>query len=160
MSAWRGLNPPYRTIVVDPPWEYPEGWPGWSETTRSPLPYSSLSVDEIACLAVSELAEPEAYLFLWTTSRYLEDAYRIVRGWRFTPRSVLVWCKEPRGLGPGGMFASTAEFVVVAQRIGPRSNGRKKMTSGVRIDRSWFVWPSWRVCRKNGCPLPFRSQVG
>lgn len=46
MSAWEGLNPPYATIVADPPWEYDEGFV--QGTSRGvgrldiDLPYSSM----------------------------------------------------------------------------------------------------------------------
>jgi N6-adenosine-specific RNA methylase IME4 len=132
----------YRTIVADPPWPYDEGWPafGASAAERRALPYQSMSLEQIAALPVRLLAEPEGYLFLWTTNRYLEDAFRVVRAWTFTPRQVLTWCKEPRGEGPGGMFATTTEFVVIAQRIGPRSHARGKRTLGRRIPSSWFQW--------------------
>jgi N6-adenosine-specific RNA methylase IME4 len=121
----------YRTIVADPPWPYDEGWPGWalSREERRALPYPSMTLEEIAALPVGRIAEPEGYLFLWATSRYLEDAYQVARAWTFTPRQVLTWCKEPMGEGPGGMFATTTEFVLIAQR-----------TLGKRIPSSWFQW--------------------
>lgn len=133
----------YRTIVADPPWPYDEGWPGWSLTReeRSALPYPSMRIEEIAALPVRELIEPEGYVFLWTTNRYLEAAFAVVRGWTLRPRQTLTWCKPPRGEGPGGMFATTTEFVIVSQRIGPHSNARGKRTLGRRIDSSWFEWP-------------------
>jgi N6-adenosine-specific RNA methylase IME4 len=117
------LNPPYSTIVVDPPWPYPEGWPGFSETSHGgdvvdhrDLPYSAMSLDEIARLPVGDLAAPGSQLFLWTTNRYLFDARDICLGWGFNPARVLVWCKPPMGKGVGGTFASTTEFVVHARR--------------------------------------------
>ena len=133
----------YRTIVADPPWTYDEGWPGWgmSSEERRALPYSSMTLDEIKALQVAQLAEPEGYLFLWTTNRYLEAAFAVVRAWTFVPRQVVTWCKEPMGEGPGGMFATTTEFVIIAQRIGPRSHARGQRTNGQRIPTSWFQWP-------------------
>jgi N6-adenosine-specific RNA methylase IME4 len=133
----------YRSIVADPPWPYDEGWPGWglSKEERRALPYPSMRLGEIKRLQVAKFAEPEAYLFLWTTNRYLEAAFEVARAWTFTPRQTLVWCKEPRGEGPGGMFATTTEFIVIAQRIGPRSHARGQRTNGVRIPTSWFQWP-------------------
>jgi N6-adenosine-specific RNA methylase IME4 len=132
----------YRTIVADPPWPYDEGWPGWglSSAERRALPYPSMTLEEIEALPVGRLVEPEGYLFLWTTSRYLEAAFKVARAWTFTPRQVLTWCKEPMGDGPGGMFATTTEFVLIAQRIGPKSHARGKRTNGVRIPTSWFQW--------------------
>ncbi len=133
----------YPTIVIDPPWPYDEGWPGWGLTRaeRLALPYSSMTLDEIRDLPVASLIAPEGYVFIWTTNRYLEDAFAIARGWTLRPRQTLTWCKPPRGKGPGGMFATTTEFVIVAQRIGPRSNARGQRTHGTRHDSSWFEWP-------------------
>lgn len=147
----------YRTIVADPPWAYDEGWPGFrSAGPRRPLPYSSMTFDQMQRIDVARLIEPEGYLFLWTTSRYIESAYNLVRAWGFTPRQVLVWCKPPRGQGPGGMFAITTEFVILAQRIGPASHARGKRTTGQRIDTSWFQWPRRRHSEK---PEEFYSMV-
>jgi N6-adenosine-specific RNA methylase IME4 len=151
----------YRTIVADPPWPYDEGWPGWglSCAERLALPYPSMALAEIRALPVASLIEPEGYLFLWTTNRYLEDAFAIVRHWTFRPRQTLVWCKPSRGEGPGGMFATTTEFVVVAQRIGARSNARGRRTNGVRVDTSWWEWPRQEHSRKPDAFLDLVERV-
>lgn len=132
----------YRTIIADPPWPYNDGWPGWmlSRKNRLSLPYPSMTIEEIKALQVAAITETEGYLFLWTTNRYLEIAFNVIRAWSFTPRQTLTWCKPPRGKGPGGMFATTTEFVIIAQRVGPKSHARGKRTNGIRIDTSWFQW--------------------
>jgi N6-adenosine-specific RNA methylase IME4 len=132
----------YRTIVADPPWPYDEGWPGWglAREERRALPYPAMSLKELRGLPIRDLLEPEGYAFLWTTNRYLEEAFAIARAWTLVPRQTLTWCKPARGKGPGGMFATTTEFIVVAQRIGPRSHARGTRTLGQRIDTSWFIW--------------------
>ncbi len=115
--TWEGLTPPYRTIVADPPWMYDEGTPDWGKSQGThPLPYSMMSVEEISDLPVVDLAAPGSILFLWTTNRYLWDARDIAYGWGFEPSNVIVWCKEPIGQGPGGVFATTTEYVVLARR--------------------------------------------
>lgn len=136
--------------MIDPPWPYNEGWPGWSKSRdeRLSLPYPSMRISEIKALGVRQLIEPEGYLYLWTTNRYLETAFKITRQWSFVPRQTLTWCKPPRGKGPGGMFATTTEFVIVSQRIGPKSNARGKRTTGERIDSSWFQWPRGKHSQK------------
>lgn len=144
----------YGTIVADPPWEYAEGWPGWG--TRRPLPYAAMTLDEIMALPVGDWAAREGYLFLWTTNRYLEAAFRVARAWTFTPRQVLTWCKPPMGKGPGGMFATTTEFVLVAQRINPGTNAHGPRTRGERIPTSWFQWSRGRHSQK---PAAFLDMV-
>lgn len=108
----------YRTIVADPPWDHSDGtgvnFRRGGNVTH--LPYPVMSVDEIASLPVSDLADRHAHLYLWTTTRYLEHAYPIARSWGFEPTAVLVWCKPVRGWTVGGTYASNVEFVIFATR--------------------------------------------
>lgn len=108
----------YRTIVADPPWDHSDGTgvnlrEGGNVTH---LPYPVMSLGEIEALPVPELADRHAHLYLWATTRYLEAALRIVRGWGFDLSAVLVWCKQPRGWNVGGTYASNVEFAVFATR--------------------------------------------
>ncbi len=136
--TFAGLNPPYSTIVADPPWEHDEGTPvnAWGRSgddrKRVRLRYSSMPVSEIASLPVHRLAAHDAHLYLWTTSRFLRDAFDVVSTWGFRYSQTLVWCKPPVGVGLGGAFASTAEFVLFARRgTCPRLS---------RVASSWWQW--------------------
>lgn len=127
----------YRTIVLDPPWPMPSGGPRggtriWNPGTPSTLPYPSMTLDEIAMLPVDHLAAYPAHLYVWTTNAFLEQTYELVRGWRFRPSQVLTWAKSPRGLGMGGAFTTTTEFVLFAWR------GKCEPLS--RSDTSWWHW--------------------
>ena len=139
-----GLSPPYRTVVADPPWRYDEGWPsfiagkhGSDQAERRRLPYSSLGIDAIAGLPVGELADTDAHLYLWTTNRYLRHAWGVAAAWGFRGTQVLVWCKQPMGLGPGGAFASTTEFVLFARR--------GSLPAARREPSSWWLWKRQRA---------------
>lgn len=111
--AWEGLTPPYSTIVADPPWHYDQRVIEWGRS--EPMPYSTMDLSEIAALPVADLSMPGAHLYLWTTNRYLDDAFDVARAWGFDPVTTLVWCKDPHGQGPGGRFAITTEFVLFAR---------------------------------------------
>lgn len=137
MTQWEGLNPPYRTIVADPPWAYDEGWPEtrWTNESvgeRHPLPYSSMSVADITMLPVADLAAADAHLYLWTTNRYLKRAFSVAESWGFSASQTLVWCKPPQGIGPGGAFAQTHEFVIFGRR--------GKLQAIKRQPSSWWLW--------------------
>ena len=128
----------YHTIVADPPWHYDrtgvtfhDGSSG--EFKGHGLPYPTMSLDDIAALPVADLAARDAHLYCWTTQKYLEHTYDIVRGWGFSPSCLLVWCKPIRGWTVGGTFMSTTEFVLFARR-----GSLKALT---RCDRQWFEWP-------------------
>lgn len=133
----------YRTIVADPPWDHSDGT-GWNPgvadyrgTSGSApprvthLPYEVLDVDAICALPVSDLAERDAHLYLWTTNRYLRDAYYVAEAWGFAPVKPLVWAKEPMGF-MGGAFTSSAEFVLFSKR------GTLRHTA--RAGRQWWQW--------------------
>ena len=132
----------YRTIVADPPWHYESfgrfaGYagarkPGDTSMGSTPLPYGSLTVNEVAALPVEAIAEDDAHLYLWTTNRYIEAAYTVARAWGFAPSTMLVWAKEPRGIGPGGAFSVATEFILFARR--------GKLTPLERVDRTWWSW--------------------
>lgn len=136
--TWEGLTGPYSTITADPPWDHREGFPinAWRRTgsiaRRTKLPYSAMSLDEIAALPVAELAADNAHLYLWTTNRYIRNAYGVAESWGFRPSQLVTWCKPVVGVGPGGAFASTSEFVVFARRGTP---------SARRAPSTWFQWP-------------------
>jgi N6-adenosine-specific RNA methylase IME4 len=91
-----------------------------------------MTLTEIGALPVAELAEPDAHLYLWTTSRFLEDAYGVVRAWGFRPAQLLTWCKPPMGIGFGGAFVNTTEFVLFARRGSLKALARE--------DSTWWNW--------------------
>lgn len=135
----------YRTIVADPPWRYDEGWPvnrGSRRGSRVGLPYSAMSVAEVSALPVGDLADDDAHLFLWTTHRYLQDAFGVAKAWGFRYSSTLTWCKEPVGVGPGGLFAVTSEFVLYARKGKPEHHQRAAST--------WWRWPRGSHSEKPG----------
>ena len=133
------LSPPYSVLVADPPWPFAarsvSGWNGPRHLPRHRhgMPYPTLSLEAISALPVGELAGADAELYLWTTSRFLRDGFAVVEAWGFPYRQVLVWAKPPMGYLPGGMFASTTEFILYARR------GRRGRS--LRAPTSWWGWP-------------------
>lgn len=131
----------YRAIVADPPWPYPQGF-GIGRTPkgtkndgrRLPLPYASMPVDEIAALDVARLAEPSGcHLWLWTTNRYLHEAFHVADSWGFRYGQMLAWCKKPIGSMLGGAFSPNLEFVLFCRR-GSLRHVNRQVTC-------WFEWP-------------------
>lgn len=157
MPLDRQLDYLYRTIVVDPPWPMPETgkttrgetdskgvytakggrqvdgtWWGKHRGGSVKLPYSTMTLEEIGALPIGDLAEPDAHLYVWTTNRFLEETYDLTRGWGFRPAQLLTWCKPPMGVGFGGAFTVTTEFVLFARR-GTLAHARRQ-------DSSWWKW--------------------
>lgn len=125
----------YRTIVADPPWDLGQtGFTFHGGVNRpSFVPYPTMDVDAIAALPVAEQIHADgAHLYLWTTNRFLPDAFRILAAWGFTYSTTIVWAKAVRGWMPGGTFPSHAEFVL---------HGRAGNLAAIgRADRQVFDW--------------------
>lgn len=106
------LNPPYATIVADPPWGYEDMSAPWRSTTGPR--YSLMSTDAIAALPVADLAADDAHLYLWAVLPLMAAAVDVVRAWGFTQDTVLTWCKPGPGLGAG--WRGNTEHLIVARR--------------------------------------------
>jgi N6-adenosine-specific RNA methylase IME4 len=134
----------FRTIVADPPWQTRAGpvslhaaADGYRRQAAPGLPsrslvYTTLTVDQISALPVTSVAADDAHLYLWTINAYVEDAYRVVRAWGFTPSTLLVWAKAPKGRGLAGTFATATEYVLFARR--------GSLKAAIRVDRNWWQW--------------------
>lgn len=125
----------YRTIVADPPWDYPEGFvtvpdrphkqeredgAGGGTITKTTLPYASMTLDQIAALPIPNLAHRDCRLFLWATMRYMPDAFRLIALWGFEYKQTFVWDKTPNIPPFGGSLApNAAEFLLVAVKGSP-----------------------------------------
>jgi len=129
----------FRTIVADPPWQYGK----WGKTTPASrpngheydMPYPTMTVQEIAALPVAGCAADDCDLYLWTTQKYLPDAFSVMQAWGFRYCQALTWCKAPRGLGQGGLFCPTTEFLLLGRK-GRMPQGKR------RLDSTW-----WQVKR-------------
>lgn len=127
----------FATIAADPPW--PLKWAtgtirvnGRGEQHRvlkRELGYSTMSIEDIAALPVSDLAAEDAHLFLWAPDEFLLDgsALRVARAWGFDPGRVmldrpdpelaggLVWWAKP-GYGLGRFPRPQHEAILVCRR--------------------------------------------
>lgn len=127
--TWEGLSPPYRTIVADPPWTYERGYVVAKngrdkehnrEREVVPMPYSTMTVEDIAALSVAELADANCWCWLWTTNRYLPAAFTVMERWGFTYRQTLVWHKTGNPSPFGGSVAPNhAEFLLLGAKGSP-----------------------------------------
>lgn len=88
-------------ISFDPPWPY-EG-ESKEITTYDPNgrrvanPYPEMSIEEIKKIEVP--SSDNSVVFLWTTHKFLNDAFDILKTWGFQYKATLVWDKEKMGMG-------------------------------------------------------------
>ena len=151
----------FRSILADPPWEYDEGFNSQPHshdgpiTHDKPLPYPSMTVEEICALPVARLADKDCRLWLWATSRYLPDAFGVMKSWGFRYRQTLVWHKSDGNMG-GGVAPNSAEFLLVGVKGNPPI-GKKlkqsvyKMPHGIRHSQKPKEW-QWLIEQVDGEP--------
>ena len=105
----------YDVVVTDPPWPM-------KRIDRKVAPgntgfdYPTMSIDAIIAKGVP--AKPDAHLFIWTTQKFLPDAFRCMDEWGFRYVFLMTWHKS-RGMKPFDMPTYNSEFVVYCRRGNP-----------------------------------------
>jgi N6-adenosine-specific RNA methylase IME4 len=130
----------YRTIVADPPWPQKGAGPlrgreGFGDAlcgASKPMPYATMTVHQIAAMPIRTLAEKDSHLYLWTTNRFLPDAFTVAAAWGFEYSTLITWAKRPMGGGLGGCYGIATEFVLFCRR--------GSLPAKQRIGRNWFNW--------------------
>ena len=141
-------NKKYQIIYADPPWDVKRG-PDWNSNGPSkPLPYPTMTIEEISTLPVSQITDRNAHLYLWTINKYIPETYTIAKAWGFKPSCLLTYCKPKHGIGIGGTFIQTSEHLLFCRK------GTLKAQK--RIDTTWFRQPRLIHSKK---PDFFRSLI-
>ena len=122
------LSPPYKTIVADPPWRFA------SAATKADARkhYSTMALDDLCAMRVADLAAPSCHLWLWAVNGLMEEAYRVVRAWGFSPLTLVTWAKP--GPGVGHYLRNNTEHIILASRGVPMVPDEKPLST-------WFNWP-------------------
>lgn len=107
----------FRTVVIDPPWPM-EKIQREVRPNQVGFDYPTMSVEEIAGMDVPGLLWDDAFVFLWTTQKFLPDAFDILARWGVKYRFTMVWHK-PGGIQPYGLPQYNAEFVLAAAQGNP-----------------------------------------
>lgn len=114
-------NPPplptgqYRTIVIDPPWPMTK-IKREVRPNQEGLDYPTMSVEAIAAMTLP--LPLDAFVFLWTTQKYLPDAFNILKSWGLKYRFTMVWHKNG-GIQPYNCAQFNGEFVLVGSKGAP-----------------------------------------
>jgi N6-adenosine-specific RNA methylase IME4 len=118
----------YRTIVADPPWRF------GSAATKADARkhYDTMALDDICALPVADVAADDAHLWLWILNGMVEQGYRVVREWGFSPLTLVTWCKPQPGVGH--YLRNNTEHCVLASRGEPMTPENKPIST-------WFKWP-------------------
>ena len=88
----------YKIIYADPPWNYADQ--GCQGTMANH--YQGMKIEDICSLKVSEIADENSILFLWTTYPFLKEAQQVIQSWGFNYKTIAFqWLKlNPKSLTP------------------------------------------------------------
>ncbi len=103
----------YQILLFDPPWNHEQK----NKTLGAVRHYRLMSASEILGMAeaVKSVTDECAHLYLWATNAALEDAYKVVRAWGFTPRSLITWIKPYKGMS-AYYFRNQTEQLIFATK--------------------------------------------
>lgn len=115
----------YGIIYADPPWAfkvYSQKGMGRSAETH----YPTMSLEAIKNLPVSDIADKDCALFMWTTIPMLKDCFEVLSAWGFIFKTIaFVWIKQNRKSdslfwGMGYWTRANAEFCILATKGSPK----------------------------------------
>jgi len=81
--------PKYRTILVDPPWpskaigKFKAHGLISKDISESGTPYGIMSMPDILALPIQRFAAVSTHLWLWTTNRFIHEAFHCLESWGF-----------------------------------------------------------------------------
>jgi ParB-like chromosome segregation protein Spo0J/N6-adenosine-specific RNA methylase IME4 len=115
-KAAKALEGVYDVIVIDPPW-------AMQKIERDVAPeqvafeYPTMTLEEIADMKIP--AADNCHVFLWTTQKFLPNAFALLTQWQFKYVCTFVWHKNG-GFQPFGLPQYNCEFAIYARKGTPQ----------------------------------------
>lgn len=111
----------FKTVLADPPWRFTNRTGKVAPEHRRLDRYSTMSLDAIKALPVSDVVATNAHLYLWVPNALLPDGMDVMRAWGFRYVSNIVWAKRrkdggPDGRGVGFYFRNVTELILFGVR--------------------------------------------
>ncbi len=111
----------FSTLLADPPWRFTNRTGKVAPEHRRLDRYSTMSLEAIKALPVSEVAAKNAHLYLWVPNALLPDGLDVMSAWGFRYVSNIIWAKRridggPDGRGVGFYFRNVTEILLFGVR--------------------------------------------
>ncbi|MCC8163349.1 MAG: hypothetical protein LIO86_09375, partial [Lachnospiraceae bacterium] len=106
----------YDVIVIDPPWDMQKIERN-ERPNQSGFDYPTMSIREIKGMDIP--AADDCHVFLWTTQKFLPDAFDILNEWGMKYVCTFVWHKN-NGYKPFGLPTYNCEFILYAHKGAPQ----------------------------------------
>lgn len=107
----------FATIMADPPWRFTNRTGKIAPEHKRLARYSTMSLDDICNLPVSNFTEETAHCYLWVPNALLPDGLKVMEAWGFTYKANIVWHKVRKdggsdGRGVGFYFRNVTELLL------------------------------------------------
>ena len=111
----------FKTVLADPPWRFTNRTGKVAPEHRRLDRYSTMSLDAIKRIPVSDSVAKDAHLYLWVPNALLPDGMAVMEAWGFRYVSNIVWAKRrkdggPDGRGVGFYFRNVTELLLFGVR--------------------------------------------
>ena len=111
----------FGTSLADPPWRFANRTGKIAPEHRRLSRYSTMTLEDIMAMPVTEIAAPTAHLYLWCPNALLPDGLAVMNAWGFTYKTNIVWHKIRKdggsdGRGVGFYFRNVTELILFGVR--------------------------------------------
>ncbi len=111
----------FGTILADPPWQFTNRTGKMAPEHKRLSRYSTMTLEAIMELPVSQMALPQSHLYLWVPNALILEGLEVMKRWGCTYKTNLVWYKirqdgGPDGRGVGFYFRNVTELILFGTR--------------------------------------------
>lgn len=111
----------FKTVLADPPWRFTNRTGKVAPEHRRLDRYSTMTLEAIKDLPVSQAAARDSHLYLWVPNALLPDGIAVMEAWGYRYVSNVVWAKRrkdggPDGRGVGFYFRNVTELILFGVR--------------------------------------------
>lgn len=115
------VNGGFTTVLADPPWRFTNRTGKVAPEHRRLDRYSTMSLNDIASLPVTDACGVNAHCYLWVPNALLVEGLHVLKAWGFRYVSNVVWAKRrkdggPDGRGVGFYFRNVTELLLFGVR--------------------------------------------
>src|SRR5215218_9454481 len=112
---------PFGTLLADPPWRFQNRTGKVAPEHKRLSRYDTMAGEEIAALPVGSVMAEASHCYLWVPNALVDEGLRVLQGWGFTYKTMLVWHKVRKdggsdGRGVGFYFRNVTEPVLFGVR--------------------------------------------
>lgn len=111
----------FQTILADPPWQFQNRTGKMAPEHKRLNRYPTMSLEDIMCLPVQDVAQERSHLYLWVPNALLPEGLAVMKAWGFQYKTNIIWEKvrkdgAPDGRGVGFYFRNVTEILLFGVR--------------------------------------------